>query len=57
MRVKRVIITFLDGTTAEHTYPDDIRVSDGVLRIHTSNGWDAISYPLTSIKSWENKTL
>lgn len=56
MRTKRIIITFLDGTTAEHTYPDDIQVHDGVLRVFAHNYGDVVAYPLTSIKSWENKT-
>jgi hypothetical protein len=54
--MKKLTITFTDGTVEEITYPQEARISDGVLLVFRDHYGDrSARYPLTSIKKWETE--
>jgi hypothetical protein len=52
--MKKLTITFNDGTVEEITYAEEARVADGTLLVFRDRYGDRFArYPLTSIKKWE----
>lgn len=51
--IRKITIHPTDGPEISHSYPYEIDVRDGVLRVHLENGNRTVAYPLTSVRSWD----